>query len=266
MHDGVFDDYVNDESKELEIDPQEYFSQLKEKVKEISEPELDEFYNGCLALVGKYATTGQIKILNKIKFLIDCVEKEKKLVDMGITRYVYRDDIENYIDNIASDVVKIIELENYPRDIPDEIVEVIAQTKDIFDKLYIVFTDYTGEVERKVEEERRRKDPILFGTFQRVNPNTSYGNNINDRFYYLGDWEDKYCDLTLDRFLQQAGRDKIHTVELPMNKEEILQQLDETLREDFRETEQKRNIVEFNTKPKNVNIWHSLKRWLKIER
>ena len=258
-----YEEIEENEVEIAELDPQEYFDYLKSKVKEISNSELDEFYNGCLALVEKYKTTGQIKVLNKIKFLVDCVEKEKKLVEMGITKYVYRDDIEDYIDNISKDAVKIIEIENYPRDIPDEIVKVVAKTKDIFDRLYVVFTDYTGKVEKQVEAERRRKDPILFGTFQRA---VSFrdGSQINDRFYYLGDWEDEYCDLTLDKFLREAGRDKLNTVEIPENKDEILAQLD-SLVNDFRETSHNDNIVSFNTKPKNANIWHRLKRWIGIE-
>lgn len=244
-----------------ELDPQEYFDYLKSKIKTISDSDLDEFYNGCLTLVEKYKTTGQKKILNKIKFLIDCVEKEKKILEMGINKFVYRDDIEDYIDNISKDAIKIIEIENYPRDIPDEIVEVVSKTKDIFDKLYVVFTDYTGKVQKQVEAERRRKDPILFGTFQRV---VSFGSDsqINERFYYLGDWEDEYCDLTLDKFLREAGRDKLKTVEIPENKEEILQQLD-LLTKDF--NEKSAELTSFNTKPKNVNIWHRLKRWVGIE-
>ena len=246
-----------------ELDPQEYFDYLKQKAKTITENDLDEFYNGCLALVEKYKMTGQTKILNKIKFLVDCVEKEKELVKMGITKYVYRDDIEDYIDNISKDAIKIIEIENYPRDIPDEIVEVVAKTKDIFDRLYIVFTDYTGKVERQVEAERRRKDPILFGTFQKIGV-VRDSSLINDRFYYLGDWEDEYCDLTLDKFLKEAGRNKLNTVEFPQNKEEILAQLSE-LASDFREQNMSGNVSEFNSKPKNVNIWHRLKRWVGIE-
>ncbi|MCD3340325.1 hypothetical protein G8T81_14565, partial [Clostridium botulinum C/D] len=103
--------------------------------------------------------------------------------------FIYRDDVEEYIDNIAKDVVKLIELERYEREIPDEIVEVIKQTKGKFDQLYILFTDYTGKMERQVEKERREKDPILFGTFQ-----DEKSRAVIDRFYFLGDWVDEYCD------------------------------------------------------------------------
>lgn len=122
---------------------------------------------------------------------------------MGITTFVYRDDIEFYINNVASDVVKIIDIENYEREIPDEIVDVISKVKDKFDQLYIVFTDYTGAVERQVAQERRQKDPILFGTFQEGSTRS-----VIDRFYYLGDWIDEYCDLTLDKMVNETKKSR----------------------------------------------------------
>lgn len=253
------EEFIDYEKTVADLDPQEYFDYVKKKIKTINKKELNDFYDGCLALVNKYKTTGQMKILDKIKFLVDCVEKEKQLIDMGIDKYVYRDDIEDYIDNIASDVVKIIEIENYPRDIPDEIVEIVGKTKDIFDRMYIVFTDYTGKVEKQVEEDRRRKDPILFGTFQEVRRSLGLTSLVNDRFYYLGDWEDEYCDLTLDKFLREAGREKIHTAEIPTNRDEILAQL-ETLCKDFREKEEP-----IKAQKKKVNILYTLKRWIGIE-
>lgn len=100
--------------------------------------------------------------------------------------------------------------------------------------MYVVFTDYTGKVERTIEKERREKDPILFGTFQKQRGNTrNSGNLINDRFYYLGDWEDEYCDLTMDKFLKEVGKEKLQVVGTPSDKEEIkteLERLDDNLR------------------------------------
>ena len=119
-------------------------------------------------------------------------------------------------------------MENYPREIPDKIVDIIAQTKDIFDQFYVVFTDYTGEVEKQVQKERRDKDPILFGSFQK-NTGTNNFNRaeivMSDRFYFLGDWVDEYCDLTMDKFLKEAGKDKLKTIGTPKNIEDIRAEL-----------------------------------------
>lgn len=165
-----------------ELTPQEYFEQVKERKHSITDEELLKVYDNCLELLNKYKITWQKKGMRKLLFHLDCIEKEREIVKMGITTFIYRDDIEEYIDTVAKDTVKIIELENYEREIPDEIVEVIGRVRDKFDQLYIVFTDYTGKVERQVQKERRAKDPILFGVFQNQTSRT-----VIDRFYYLGD-------------------------------------------------------------------------------
>ena len=209
-----------------ELNANEYFNYLKKKKQSITDEDLKNLYNGYLSLVEKYSITGQKRIIEKLRFLADNIEKERQIVGLGINSFVYRDDVENYIDNIAKNVVKIIELENYPRDIPDHIVEVIAKTKDIFDKMYVVFTDYTGKVEREIEKERREKDPILFGTFQTQRQDGRLsGIILNDRFYFLGDWEDEYCDLTMDKFLKEIGQEKLQKIGIPKNAEEIKEEL-----------------------------------------
>lgn len=209
-----------------ELNATEYFNYLKKKKQSITDEDLKNLYNGYLSLVEKYSITGQKRVIEKLRFLADNIEKERQIVGLGINSFVYRDDVENYIDNIAKNVVKIIELENYPRDIPDHIVEVIAKTKDIFDKMYVVFTDYTGKVEREIEKERREKDPILFGTFQTSRQDSRLsGIILNDRFYFLGDWEDEYCDLTMDKFLKEIGQEKLQKIGIPKNAEEIKEEL-----------------------------------------
>lgn len=210
--------------EENKLSPQEYFDIVKERKHHITDKELQEIYDNCLELLNKYKITGQKIGMEKLIFHLDCIEKERDIVAMGIDTFVYRDDIEFYIDKVASDVVKIIDLESYEREIPDEIVDIIAKVKDKFDQLYIVFTDYTGKIERQVEAERRRKDPILFGTFQ-----NSKTRSVIDRFYYLGDWIDEYCDLTLDKMVNETkdikGRSIIRNIKTPEDIKELKKQL-----------------------------------------
>ena len=205
----------------------EYFNYLKSNLQKITDEDMINFYEGCLSIVNKYRITGQLRILEKLKFLTDCAEKEREIIKLGINSFVYLDVIEDYIDNISKNTVKIIELENYPRDIPDEIVQKIALTKDIFDKMYVVFTDYTGAVEKQVSKERREKDPMLFGTFQKQRTdNVRDGNVINERFYFIGDWEDEYCDLTMDKFLKEVGKEKLQIINTPLDFDTIKKELD----------------------------------------
>lgn len=207
-----------------ELSPQEYFDIVKERKQHITDEQLQAVYDNCLELLSKYKITGQTAGMKKLLFHLECIEKEREIVKIGIDTFVYRDDIEFYISEVASDVVKIIDIESYEREIPDEIVEIIGRVKDKFDQLYIVFTDYTGKVERKVEAERRRKDPILFGTF--LDEKTR---SVIDRFYYLGDWVDEYCDLTLDKMVNETKnlgqRDIIRTIKTPKDIQELKEQL-----------------------------------------
>ena len=169
------------------ITPSQYFENLKNAKQTITTDALKNSYSIFIKLAKKYNELGQTEFktesLKKIDFLVDVLSKEEKLIEIGVTTFIYKDVIEDYIENIADKTVKIIEMSRYMRKIPDDLVEVVDKTKELFDEFYVVFTDYTGQEERKVEKERRDKDPILFGAFKN-------GSNVSDRFYFLGDWVD----------------------------------------------------------------------------
>lgn len=201
------------------MEPGIYFDNVKNSRRTISEEDLSDFQNNCILLLNKYNKAGQTKAAKKIIFLLETIEREKEIVKLGINSFVNYEDIENYIDNISKDVVKIIELKNYERSIPDDIIKVIESVGDKFDQMYVIFTDYTGKAQKQIEKERIEKDPILFGTFQ-----DKKDRSLVDRFYFLGDWEDEYCDLTLGRMAfetkAKTGEDiifDIHSMEDVLN-------------------------------------------------
>lgn len=210
---------IEEKEKELEnITPYEYFQQVKDSIKKMNSDELEQMYTVASSLMEKYKETGQEKAEKRLAFHIRTLLKESSLIELGIDRFVYKDDIVDYIDNISKRPVKIIEMKNYPREIPDELIETIKSTKDIFDEFYVVFTDYsTEELINEVEKER---DPILFGGFCTKNRDM-----VAERFYYLGDWEDEYCDLTLDKLISETSKDIIKTISIPTNRSDLINQL-----------------------------------------
>lgn len=185
----------------IEKTAEEYFAYVKSKEETLT----NEYLKTCLAnmttLAAKYQKTKQVRSLKKLKFLTEVLIQEEQLLNIGINKYIYRQDIEEYLDNVAKNTVKIIELGNYVREIPDEAVEAIEKTDGIFDKYYIIYTDYTGREERRVEAERQSRDPILFGVFE-------HNAFVADRFYILADWVDEYCDLTLDKMVAEMKESK----------------------------------------------------------
>lgn len=195
-----------------QLTPLELMKMIKNSKEKTTEETLINFYNVCLQKLEKYITTGQIDAAKKVKFLIDNVEKEKKLLELGIDTFVYFKDISDYIENVKDKQLSIIELSRYEREIPDEIADVVAMCKEnnLFDEYMILFTDYNKEMSKKTKKQDREKDPILFGIFLSKDKTTAC-----PRFYYLGDWEDEYCDLTLERMLAKIGDNKSHKVKAP---------------------------------------------------
>ena len=98
-----------------ELSPQEYFNRIKNLRKQISTDELKDIYENCLELANKYYATGQVRALRKILFCMECLDKEIKIINMGIDTFIYRDDIDFFIDEISKEniekPIKIIELE-----------------------------------------------------------------------------------------------------------------------------------------------------------
>ena len=207
------------QEKKETITPSHYFDYLKGAKNTITTEALKKSYESFVQLAEKYKRLGQVESMKKLCFLADTLVKEEKLIELGITTFIYKDTIEDYIENVADKTVKIVELSRYMREIPDELVETIEKSRPLFNEFYVVFTDYTGKEERKVEKERRDKDPILFGVFKNQG-------NVADRFYFLGDWVDEYCDLTLDKLVEQytekIGHTPVVTVEIPKNSEDLV--------------------------------------------
>ena len=235
------------ENNKEKISPSQYFDYIKNAKNDITTEALKESYSVFLKLAEKYTKLGQKESLKKLCFLADTLKKEEKLIELGITKYIYKDVIEDYIENVADKTVKIIELSRYMREVPDELVETIEKSKDLFDEFYVVFTDYTGKEERKVEKERRDKDPILFGVFKN-------NSNVADRFYFLGDWVDEYCDLTLDKMVEQYQENKGYSPAVETKIPETTDELIEILKSYKIDEKKDRNYSLKVTNNDNVSI------------
>lgn len=206
-----------------QIEPKKLMEQIKSMKTKVTNDDLQTFYNVCLDKLDKYIVTGQIDACNKIKFLIDNVNREYKLIEHGIDTFVYFNDIRDYIDKVKDKQISIIELSRYEREIPDEIIDVISLCREnnLFDEYIVLFTDYKKEMSKKTAKQDREKDPILFGMMYDEHTNTAC-----PRFYYLGDWEDEYCDLSLEKMLSKIGEDKAHSISKPLK---TIEELNEKL-------------------------------------
>ena len=203
MENKAIDPKTTTMSELRELTPREYFEYVKSKKQTITEEELLKVYDAALELMKKYMITKQKKAINKLQFFLEAVEQELPIIKAGYNQFIYRWDMEEYIEKISDNSVFIMEVSKYEREYPDEVVDEILKAQKVFgeDNLYVVFTDYTKKEQRKIAKERREKDPIIFGALKK-------DGKVLDRLYYICDWVDEYCDLTLDKLVNEYASKK----------------------------------------------------------
>lgn len=185
-----------DPVKVKDLTPKQFFDIVKTQKHQIGDDVLSAAYDTALTMLNKFRVTRQIDAAKKTVFYLETITKERELIKLGIDQFIYLPNILDYIKNVENKSVCITEIDRYERNIPDEIVDKMLQLEGIFDQYYVLFVDYTGKQRSKTEKERRSADPILFGVFQ--NEKATY---LCDRWYYVGDWIDEHCDLTLAQML-----------------------------------------------------------------
>lgn len=131
--------------------------------------------------------------------------KEKLLRDMIINKYesvlyannlyyvVTEDQVVNFVKKTKNGV-RLTYVKNYVHIIPPEVTKKVQEINkfEIFDNYVILHYDPdTKSYSETIEETKRRRDPILFGVIR--------GSN---KLYYITDWVDEYCNLTLDKFVE----------------------------------------------------------------
>lgn len=86
---------------------------------------------------------------------------------------------------------------NFVRPIPDSVAERKRQADDlcVFDNYVVLHYDPSQKAfALTVAEEEAKKDPILFGVIRDVR-----------KLYFIGDWKDAECDLTMDEISSVMG-------------------------------------------------------------
>ena len=96
--------------------------------------------------------------------------------------------------------IKLDYIKNFTRPLPQTVVDKINKLNEleVFDNYVILYYDPDGKVYKETaREEAKRKDPIIFGVIAG-----------STKLYYVDDWVDEYCDLTLEKFIDAIGISK----------------------------------------------------------
>lgn len=172
------------------------FINLSKSYKELSSiAEIAEHYEKALV---QAQSLGQTALFEKLGDLVSVVRGEAILIAMGLNKYVTEKQICDFYEMVSEDKnLKLTWIKNFNRIIPEEIYEIKKDVDErkIFDNYVILHYDPENNGEELSKEElEKKKDPILFGVIKN-----------SKKLYYIADWKDDYCELTLEEMFTTLG-------------------------------------------------------------
>ncbi len=184
------------EKKKHLIAIRDFFLNIADNFKEFSNlGEIADYYEKALL---RTKDSGQYAMLEQIKQKIDIVRYEVKLKALKLNKYLTEEQIYDFYESVGEKkALKLTWIKNFMRILPDNLIKVKKKldSYNIFDNYVILHYDPKHKGEKLTEEEKEiKKDPILFGLIKG-----------SRRLYFIGDWKDEYCDLTLEELLTTIG-------------------------------------------------------------
>ena len=188
--------------KKPEIDVTQFFTMVKALSKDSAANYVDRVSKYLIALHNA-VDAGQTALQEE---LIKAMVTNKYEAALAANGYYYVVTEEQMVDFVkkCEKGLSLCYVKNFVRALPQEVVDKMneANSLEIFDNYVILYYDKekspfkTSEKETAMEEAKRR-DPILFGLIAG-----------SEKLYYITDWIDEYCDLTLDKFVDTLGIEK----------------------------------------------------------
>lgn len=177
------------------IHPKLIFKFVKSKLTKIEQEDLKKKLNKLAPMLNYAKEMQQSAVYEDCAKKILEIVREQEAASQGIETIVRKQDVLQAIHHVRDKVIKFKEFSEFPRVLPKKVRTVLKnlQNKKIFDSYMILYTD-CSKPEEEIKSTKVKifeKDPILFGTFK-DNPN---------KLYFIIDWEDEYCDLTLDKLV-----------------------------------------------------------------
>ena len=197
----ITEDKIEEPKKLYEINVIELFDQVK--ILAGKEKEFKERTEAYMSLIHKATVLNQQAQLEKLISELVIHIYESVLAVSGINHYITMSDLVT-LQKKCEKQLDIDYIKNFTRVIPDSVAEkkVLADNLQVFDNYVILYYDPTGKSfslteYEKAEEERIKKDPILFGVIK-----------DSDKLYYIDSWIDDLCDLTWDQVVEKLSEDK----------------------------------------------------------
>ena len=180
--------------KYQEISVEDFFGKVKRTKRkiEIIEGILDKYFQQ----IGQAEKFGQTALVERLRDDIEVVRAEALAVVCGVKEYLTQSQIDSLIKKSVKNI-EMTSIKNFIRPIPSRLVKIkVALDKEkVFAEYVILHYDPKQENSQLTEKEiEKKKDPILFGIIKG-----------SRNFYYIGDWIDEHCNLTLKEAVEVIG-------------------------------------------------------------
>jgi hypothetical protein len=188
------------------ISIEEFFLSVKASTHELSV--IKERAAGYEKAMADAAKSGQTALYERLVVGLNAYAKETHLIAIGMTKYIEEADIVRFYKQ-SKKGLRLDWICNYIRTVPTEIIDkkVRADALGVFDNYAVLHYDPQAKSFAETEREiSARKDPILFGLIKG-----------RRQLYFVGDWTDELCDLTLDQIADVLGKDVVHEIATTAN-------------------------------------------------
>jgi len=175
----------------------EFFRSVRDGVEQLEL--VDKRAAGYAAAIKATVVSGQTAFREKLIKNLVAVRAETQFLAMGLSKYLREETVVEFVKKCPKGL-RLDFMANFTRVIPPELLKLKAEADErgIFDNYVVLHYDPAGKSWAKTEKE---KDPILFGLMD--------GRRL---LYYIGDWVDEFCDLTLDQIADLLGKKVIEVI------------------------------------------------------
>ena len=171
-----------------EITVAEFFSSIKDSQDDLDL--VDGRARGYEAALDRARKTGQVALVEQLSAGIAAVRAETQLHVMGLTRVLTEATLVEFVKKSPKGL-RLDWVRNFTRVIPDDVLatKVDCDERRIFDNYVVLHYDPNKKSWAETQEQAAaRKDPILFGVIEG-----------RRKLYFVGEWVDEFCDLSLDQ-------------------------------------------------------------------
>lgn len=195
--DGSFE--MKDDEPVQTLSVEEFFKSIKNSKRQMEK--IDGRIEAYELALTQAEDLGQVALKQDLQRKVDVVRSESQLYARNLVKVVMEEQVVDFYKG-SERGIRLDWIKNFTRTIPEKFVKVKKEldTLKIFDNYVIMHYDPNGEATKMTDEEveESKKDPILFGVLAG-----------SRKLYYIGDWVDEYCDLTLDAFIDKYGKEAL---------------------------------------------------------